>query len=529
TIQTLMPETSAKSLPTHTRMYRTGDLARWQPDGNIEFLGRRDHQVKIRGFRIELGEIETRLLTHPEIKEGVVISRQSKDGDNFLCAYYVVEGTQPRETGTARRGEPCVHPSTFKNYLSQFLPDYMIPSYFIELEKIPLTSHGKIDSKALSLLPISNTQFRTHIAPRNIIEQKLNGIWTEILGTQTRDISIDDNFFDIGGHSLRATIMASKIHKEFNVKLPLTEIFKNSSVRTLAGTIKEFTRETYSAIELSEKKDYYILSSAQKRLFILQQMEPAGIAYNMPRIVPLAKDTDLMRLENVFKKLIQRHESLRTSFHISGEIPVQRVHRTIDFKIEYHNQPVENQGPGSAGLSWFNELRETFFRPFELSKAPSLRVAVVETPRTAAAPGEVFMLLDMHHIITDGTSQDTLTGEFFTLYDGENLPPLVLQYRDYAEWQNSDKQKEAIKRQEKYWLNRYSGELPVLSLPTDYPRPEIQGFAGKCISFMLNDDETEALKETAGENDATLYMTILSVFVILLSKLSGQKDIVIGT
>ncbi|MCP4151460.1 MAG: amino acid adenylation domain-containing protein, partial [bacterium] len=514
---------SRKGSDPEARFYRTGDLARWMPDGNIEYLGRIDHQVKIRGFRIELGEIETRLLTRPEINEAVVLARQSDDGDNFLCAYYVVENTQQPEYN-------------LKNFLAQFLPDYMIPSFFIKLEKIPLTPNGKIDRKALTLYQRSNIQLQTYTAPRNENEDKLNGIWAETLGTPKKDIGIDDNFFDIGGHSLRATIMVTKIHKEFNVKLPLQEIFKKSTIRTLADTINDYSKNKYIAIEPAEKKEFHILSSAQKRLYVLQQMTLESTAYNMPHTIHLNKNIEPEKLENTFKKLIRRHESLRTSFHMINETIVQKLHDKVEFEIEYYNQPAGNKNPNAGELNWFDEVRETFFRPFDLSKAPLLRVGVIETTHIANPPGstndnagERFMMLDMHHIITDGTSQEILTKEFFRLYAGESLPPLKLRYRDYAEWQNTAKQKELMKKQEEYWLKTFSGELPLLNLPTDYPRPLIQRFDGNKLSFELNMEEIHHLKEIAKQNETTLYMTILSIYTILLSKLSGQQDIIVGT
>ncbi|MCP4148550.1 MAG: amino acid adenylation domain-containing protein, partial [bacterium] len=434
-----------------------------------------------------------------------------------------------------------------RTYLAQNLPDYMIPSYFLKMEKLPLTPNGKIDRKALTQYPISNIQFQTkyptHIAPRNETEEKLNAIWTDILGVQKHEIGIDDNFFDIGGHSLRATIMVSKIHKEFNVKLPLAEIFKKSSIRTLAETISEFNREKYIAIQPVEKKEYYNLSSAQKRLYILQQMEPESTAYNMPYTLPLLKDSDPVKLLEVFKKLIQRHESLRTSFHMipvtpgggqvtpgggpitpdgapvtPGEvIPVQKLHDEVEFEIEYYK-------PGAGG-----QEAKTFFRPFEMSKAPLLRVGIIETTQTGNAYQNRILMLDMHHIITDGTSQDLLIKEYHAMAAAESVSPLKLQYKDYAEWQNSEKQKKLIKQQEETWINQLSGELPILNLPTDYPRPIIQNFEGQTLSFMLNEEKSNNLKAIAKENEVTLYMTILSIFTIMLSKLSGQEDIIVGT
>ncbi|MCP4149780.1 MAG: amino acid adenylation domain-containing protein, partial [bacterium] len=523
---------------TNNKLYRTGDLARWRPDGNLEYLGRIDNQVKLRGFRIELGEIENRLLTHEEIKETVVIDRtETKNEETYLCAYIVV--TQHGDTDIEGR----TRTAELREYLAQTLPDYMIPSYFIELEKIPLNTNGKIDRKALTQYPITNNQTRTSIAPRNKIEEKLNEIWANILGVKKQEISMEDDFFHIGGHSLRATVMAARIHKEFNVKLPLPEIFKKSTIEALADSInnnKLREQDKYYAIEPGEKKEYYSLSSAQKRLYILQQMEAKSIVYNMPQIIPLAKDTDPERLETVFRKLIRRHESLRTTFHMipvtpnnqtpltnntippdtPGEIiPVQKVHddpALVEFEID-------NYKPGD---------RQSFFRPFDLSKAPLLRVGIVENTGIDAigkATHERYMMLDMHHIITDGRSQEILTREFFELFDGGRLEPLRLQYRDYARWQNSPEQKELIKQQEEYWLNRFTGELPVLNLPTDYPRPVNQRFEGSKITFEINKEKTGRLKKTAKENETTLYMIILAIFTILLAKLSGQQEIIVGT
>ncbi|MCP4157678.1 MAG: amino acid adenylation domain-containing protein, partial [bacterium] len=480
--------------PLQARFYRTGDLARWQPDGNIVFLGRIDHQVKIRGFRIELGEIENGLLTHPEIKEAVVLCWKPKTGDNFLCAYYVPGNAPPLESG-------------LQDFLSQTLPDYMIPSFFIKLEEIPLTLNGKINRKALLQLEISHTQLHTHTPPANDTEKKLAKIWGDLLEMHEEKISVKDDFFRIGGHSLKATIMAARVHKEFNVKLPLAQIFKTPSLRGLANTVKGLTKEKYAAIEPIEKKDYYILSSAQKRLYVLQQMEQESTAYNMPYITPLSENISPETLEKTFRKLIARHESLRTSFHIVNGEPVQVIQKNADFEIERKQDSINN-----------------FCRPFDLTHAPLIRAAVMETK-----DNKKNMLIDMHHIITDGTSQEVLIMEFYRLNKGANLTPLKLQYKDYAEWQNSIIQKQLTKRQEEYWLKLFPGELPILYLPTDYPRPAIQSFEGDEVKILLTKQETANIKEIAKENKVTLYMTVLSIFTILLSKLSGQEDIIVGT
>ncbi|MCP4157835.1 MAG: amino acid adenylation domain-containing protein, partial [bacterium] len=386
--------------------YKTGDLACWLPDGNIKFLGRIDHQVKIRGFRIELGEIESRLLAHPAIKETVVITRETRDRDNFICAYYVLQG-QP------------VAEADIRHYLAHQLPDYMHPSFLINLENIPLTPNGKIDRKALTQYPITNLRTHTHTAPRDRVEESLVRMWAEILDSSVKGIGIDDDFFTLGGHSLRATIMVSRIHKEFDVKLPLAEIFKKTSVRTLAETIRGYTQSKYNTIKPAEKKEYYILSSAQKRLYLLQRMEPENTVYNMPQTIPLDTDTDPVKLTAIVKQLIHRHDSLRTTFHMVDHRLVQKIHPGIPFEIERIQLDKSDRGQLTVAQGMF-------LRPFDLTHAPLLRVGLINVKETA----QQVLLLDMHHIITDGTSQEILAKELSALKAGQSLATLKLQYRD---------------------------------------------------------------------------------------------------
>ncbi|MCP4148756.1 MAG: amino acid adenylation domain-containing protein, partial [bacterium] len=370
---------------TGNQLFQTGDLCRWLPDGNIEYLGRIDHQVKIRGFRIELGEIEARLLAHPKIKEAVVIARESKKDDQFLCAYYVTEGT-PQQVADIRA------------FLSQYLPDYMIPSFFINLERIPLTSNGKIDSKALSEYQVSNIQSKAYTAPQNEIENKLTAIWADILDCKKEKISIEEDFFRLGGHSLKATLLVSRIHKEFNVKLPLVEIFKTPFIRTIGEIIKRQSRSSYETLEPIEKKQYYPLSSAQKRVYFLQQMDLNSTAYNMPFILPIGKEIETVRLEAALRGLIDRHESLRTSFEFLGQEPVQRVHDSVEFDIVYFDEAPEpvtsTQTPDHLNaVDTARSILNTFVKPFDLNRAPLIRAGLIKH-----ADGNHTWLVDMHHI-----------------------------------------------------------------------------------------------------------------------------------
>jgi amino acid adenylation domain-containing protein len=494
-----------KSPPGRRRqkIYKTGDSARWLADGNIEFSGRMDQQVKLRGFRIEPAEIESRLLKHEFIRETVVTAGE-ENGETYLCAYIVPV-------------DESVNMESVRAGLAGFLPDYMIPGYFVQVEKIPLTSSGKVDRKKLPGPQIRTGE--TYTAPGNEIETKLADIWSEVLGLGGhKPIGIDDNFFELGGHSLKATILTAKIHKEFDVKVPLAEIFTRRTIRELGRYIEGAAAERYTSIENAEEKEYYVLSSAQKRLYILQQFDPGSTAYNIPAVIPIPGEVDIEQLQKTFTRLISRHESLRTSFHMVGDEPVQIVHEDVESGIEYS---LAGEAAGGSGKS-----RSSFVRPFDLSAAPLLRVGLIKEEEQ-----KTVLLVDMHHIITDGTSHNILEKEFMTLYwrPDTELGALRLRYKDFARWQNCEDQLEAIKRQESYWLEVFFGDLPVLNLPIDYPRPLMQGFEGSTVNFVLSDAETRTLKDMAGETGATLYMSILCVFTVLLAKLSSQEDMAVGT
>jgi amino acid adenylation domain-containing protein len=475
------------------KIYKTGDLARWQPGGNIELIGRVDHQVKIRGFRIEPGEIEGVLLKHRDINEAVVECREDESGDRYLCAYVV-----PHCPGEYREEDVYV-------YLSESLPGYMVPSYIMMLEAMPLNPSGKVDRKSLPGPAIRAGN--DYAPPGNELEVKLVRLWSEILDLDEGAIGIDNNFFRLGGHSLKAVGLMNRIHKELSVEVPVSELFKTPTVRGLAGYVRHSRLSPYSGIKPVEKKEYYGLSPAQKRLYILQQMAPDSTGYNLTSVLSLKEDVNRERLEKAAGKLISRHESLRTFFEMKEDEPVQGIHEK-NYKFQITN------------------ITGDFVQCFDLSKAPLLRVGLIKVEEA-----KHFLMVDMHHIITDNTSREILTGELMSLYShpGEELSPLPLHYKDYAEWQNSREQQELIKRQETYWLELFPGDLPVLNLPFDYPRPVLQGFAGSRIHFALDEEETGYLKTMARESGSTLYITILSLFSILLSKLSGEEDIIIGT
>jgi len=521
------------------KFYKTGDLVRWLPEGNVEFLGRIDYQVKIRGFRIELGEIENRLLEYPSIKEAAVMDRRWENQETYLCAYIV-----PGEDFEVGGGIKAL-----KEFLSGVLPDYMVPSAFVTMERMPLNPNKKTDRKALPL-PVIGMGEEQYIPPRSRTEETLVALWSEVLGIEKTRIGIDGNFFELGGHSLKATTLASRTYKVMDVKIPLVEIFKSPTIRQLARYIEASAKERYQTINPVEKREYYQLSPAQRRLYLLYGIDSKSLGYNIPTVMELEGDVQKERLEKVFRQSTWRYESFRTSFLVVEEGPVQVIHDEVEFEIEYYDLRVTGAGDrckweeapfgqisNAFGDQYLKsqELRaksciSSFIRPFDLSKAPLLRVGLVRLPAVGSqSPAHFLLMVDMHHIIADGTSMNVLIDDFAAFYYGEGLPPLVIQYKDFSRWQNSKTQKEMLEAQEKYWLKTFDKETPVLDMPLDFPRPVFQDFTGNTIKFILGEAETAKLNALAIKQETTLFMVLFAVFTLMLAKLSGQEEIVVGT
>lgn len=502
TAQKFIPNPFAKG----ETLYCSGDLARWLPGGNMEFLGRIDHQVKLRGLRIELGEIENLLLKLKEIKEAVVVARRRTRGaeiedentSDFLCAYIVADSSM--ET------------SKLKEYLSWTLPSYMIPEYFVPLEKIPLNPHGKLDHNALPQPEIKGSQ--QYVAPRDGVERKLLPIWGEILGIEKSTIGIDGNFFELGGHSLSATTMAFRIHQEFNVNIPLVEILKNPTIRELGEYIKTASEEEYMMINPAEQKEYYELSLTQRRFYIQQQLETESVSYSGPAILILEGSLEREKLEEIFKILIRRNQNLRASFQVVKGRAVQRIHKEVDFSIDYYEAEEEDM----------DKLIEQLNRPFNLAQAPLMKVALIKV-------GELkhYIKIDMHHIVMDGITLGLFIKDIMEIYEGKEPPPLKLQYADFSEWQNSERQQEIIRKQGDYWFQQFADGVPELALPIDYTRPKIQRFEGNSLFFEISPEETKELRGLVLQEETSLYTVLFAFYFILLWKLSGQEDIVVGT
>ncbi len=510
---------AASSLSTFNfqLIYHTGDLACWQPDGNIEFLGRIDRQVKIRGFCIELGEIENLLLRHESVKEAVVTAQPDKTGDHYLCAYIVSH--QPGFTDTA----------SLRDYLSERVPGYMVPAFFLFLKQVPLTPTGKIDRRSLpqpAIIP-----GKEYAAPRNDIEKQLVTIWSEVLGVERHRIGIDDPFFELGGHSLKAIGLTGKIHKKFDTRVDLVELLKIPTIRGLAALVNRSAGQTFGEIKAVEEKEYYALSSTQKSQFLLHQLDNDNTTYHVNGVFLSAGRINRDRLQDFFIKLINRHESLRTSFlRIHGE-PVQKINKPgeIEFKIEYFDTGSRVGArcavPGEiADLRHITDLIQAFIKPFDLALAPLFRVGLVKIDDETN-----LLIVDMHHIISDGASVEILAREFSLLYAGQELPYLGLRCRDYSEWQNSGVLHEIMKQQEPFWLAELAGETPALHLPYDYPKPAVRCFTGGRFTFAIKKENVRVLKARAADASTTLFTVLLAVYNVFLSKICGQEDMVVGT
>ncbi|MCP5049323.1 MAG: AMP-binding protein, partial [bacterium] len=397
------PAPSAGSASLAVKIYKTGDRARWLPDGNIQFLGRIDQQVKIRGFRIELEEIEEVLLSHRQIKQVVVVPRENGTGDKYLCAYFV-----PSE-------QPDL--AELREYLGMKLPAYMIPSHFLSIEKIPLTPNKKIDLKALPAPGAAATV--KYLAPRDDVETKLAELWGSVLDIDKNTLSMDTDFFALGGHSLKAIKLVSGIQKELDVKIPLSDLFNRPRIRELADYIKGSTKTRHATIQWMEEKEYYLPSSAQKRFYTLYRMDEESIVYNLPRVMILENELNPERLSDTFKKMLERHEVLRTSFIIVESEMVQRVHHSVEFEIAHYGS-----GTADDSSNAIDDIIASFVRPFDLTQAPLLRVGLMKQ-----GENKYLLMLDMHHIITDGFSEKIYINDLLKLYNGEVLPPLKPRYR----------------------------------------------------------------------------------------------------
>ncbi|HLL48505.1 MAG TPA: amino acid adenylation domain-containing protein, partial [Longimicrobiaceae bacterium] len=496
------------------RLYRTGDLGRWLPDGTIEFMGRGDAQVKVRGFRIELGEIEARLAEHAAVHEAVVVARDGEVGDPRLVAYY----TGDRAGAAALRA-----------HLAERLPEYMVPAAFVFLDALPVNPNGKLDRKALPAPDFTAVDER-YVAPRTPVEEVLAGTWAEVLGVER--VGVHDQFFDLGGHSLLATRAVSWVREVFGVELPLRALFEGPTVAEMAGRVEEMRRAglpTLPAVVPAGRTEAPLLSFAQERLWFLDQLEPGSAFYNLPFALRLRGALDVDALERSLGEIVRRHEALRTVFREQGGTPRQVIAPFGGFGLTVKDLA---HLPGETREAEVQRelVAEGTARPFDLAAGPLFRASLL---RLGAE--EHVLLLSQHHVVSDGWSMGVLYRELSALYEAYRegrtspLPELPVQYADYAVWQREQLEGEALERQLRYWRERLAGAPELLELPTDHPRPPVQTYRGATVPVELSPELLERLQALGRSEGATLYMTLLGAFQVLLSKYSGSEDVVVGS
>jgi len=480
-------------------LYRTGDLGRLTAQGKIKILGRKDFQVKIRGFRVELGEIETQMLQVSSIKEAVVVVKQDAEDNNYLCAYFV--------------SEKKVEIAQIRDFLATKVPGYMIPLYWTQVDEMPLTPSGKIDKKALPE-PQDITVEHVFVPPRDEIEKELVNIWSSNLGIDSTQIGIDDNFFQLGGHSIKAAIIGSEIGSVFGVKMPLGELLKIMTIRELAAYIrkeKDLPMEACLPLEPVEEREYYPVSSAQIRMYLQHQKNPANTNYNITTFYAIDGDVDVSLLENVLSGLCSQHEALRTSFmEHNGEI-IQKIEKEVKLKLNYKRSSEED----------FKKDISKFLLPFDLREAPLMHAYLFEVSEK-----NFILFFNIHHIISDGTSIEILVKDLSELYRGMALSPLNLQYKDHVMWQAKQLNAHQMQVQEKYWVQILK-DYTYTQLPADnYDR--YTKIEGKRKSLTIDKKIIEEIDKFCAHHEISRFVFFQTVFYILLYHETGQTDILVG-
>lgn len=490
------------------RLYRTGDLGRWLPDGSLEYMGRTDQQVKIRGFRIELDEIEQCLLKINAVEEAIVLVKENQ-GEKYIVAYYT--------------SKKYLFATDIKHDLSKVLPQYMLPDFFIKVEKFVLNVNGKINKQ---ILPEPN--FITENAvdetkkPQTTEEILIAKIWADVLGREVVDV--EANFFDLGGHSLKATRMIAKFYAEFGVNINFREFFNAPTIQFLAQFLIQNVPQKAIQIPLAPVQEYYPLSHAQYRLWMQEQQNNKAL-YNIPFVCKLKGDVNIEALEKAFNKIIDRHEVLRTTFHIIDGIPYQKIHdySTVTLKIEQNDWRFQNQDLLQ------NYVSQQVSKPFVLRNLPLIRLETVRL-----SDDTYIFILVVHHCICDGWSIENLIKELFNFYQAYSLgqtpemEPLRIQYKDFTIWQNKLFQSDEFVKHEQYFIENLQ-QVPVLELKTDYQRPPVKLFEGGKITKTIGLELSNQIHRLAEQKGGSVFIIMVALYKAMLARYTNQTDIVIGS
>ncbi|HAT3848741.1 TPA: amino acid adenylation domain-containing protein [Serratia marcescens] len=492
------------------RMYRTGDLARYLPGGDIEYLGRNDQQVKIRGFRIECGEVEAQLSTDPRVRSVAVDAIDDGDGGKRLVAWVV----------PAPEAERVTLATGLRQHLQARLPDYMVPVAYVWLEALPLTGNGKLDKRALPVPQVDAYVREAYAPPQGEAENLLAAIWRELLGVER--VGRYDHFFELGGHSLMAVRLANRV-QQAGWQLPLQALFASPVLHVLAQALEVAPAQEPLPILPVARDGELPLSFAQQRLWFLTQLEGMSETYHIPLALRLHGRLDRQALQHSLDALYARHESLRSRFITREDRPQVQILPANGLPLAFHDL---RRHPAQADTL----CRQAATQPFDLTQGPLVRAALIRL-----ADEEHLFLLTCHHIVSDGWSTGILLRELGALYgalrrgDADPLPPLTLQYPDYAAWQRRYLTPERLAAQAQYWRETLIGAPALLTLPTDRPRPTVQSFSGGEVPIAIDAELTQALRQFSRQHGDTLFMTVLAAWSLVLARMAGQQELVIGT
>ncbi|WP_253900255.1 condensation domain-containing protein [Corallococcus carmarthensis] len=491
------------------RLYRTGDKARWREDGTLDFMGRLDFQVKLRGHRIELGEIESTLRAHPGIRDAVALVREDLPGDARLVAYVT----------------PEVDLAPLREHLRRHLPDSMVPAALLALPVLPLTPNGKLDRKALPAPDASRLPARISQPPATPTEARLAAIWEELL--RVPGVGRHDNFFELGGHSLLATQVVARVRARFGVELRVRALFETPTVAELAQRLPD-AAPTLPPLTRTEGDGLAPLSFAQQRLWFIDQLEPGSPLYNMPFALRLSGALDASALQRAFDALVQRHETLRTTFEAHDGTPRQRIHPAPTGTLRTEDlEPLPAQ---EREAEVWRRVDADALRPFDLGTGPLTRFTLLRLDAQ-----EHVLLLCTHHTISDGWSFGVLVRELVALYEAFRqgqpapLPELPVQYADFSRWQAAWMDGQVLEGQLDWWRRELEGAPHALALPTDRPRPPLRSAQGALLPVRLTPALSDAVEALAKREGATPFMVLMAAFQLLLSRYAGQDDVLVGT
>jgi len=489
-------------------LYTAGDIGRWLPDGNIEYLGRIDDQVKIRGYRIELGEIENLLKECALVQQAVVLAKDDDNGNKRLVGYVVAEGEFDKEL--------------IADYLKKSLPDYMVPSLWVEIKSLPLTPNGKVDKRALPDPDLSQLSLKEFVAPRNTTEATLAAIWQQLLGIEK--VGVNNNFFALGGHSLLATRTVSLIRKQLEVELAIKDLFIHPTVASLAAHIASQNKGLLlPEITVQSRPQNIPLSFSQERLWFFDKLE-GSLPYHLPAVLRLRGNLNREALSFALQQIINRHEILRTVIREEDGQGFQLIMETDGWQLNLEDGSAYNEQP--ANLKKY--IQQLINQPFDLSADHMLRAHLVKLNEA-----DHMLVVTMHHIASDGWSVSVLVKEVVELYSATIekrdwvLVPLEIQYADYAIWQRNHLQGAMLEKKLGYWKENLQG-VTALQLPADFARPAIQSTRGGIRLFNIENEVKDQLQLLSQQENVTLFMTLLAAFNVLLHRYSGQQDICVG-